>query len=87
MLHTKTLKLQERFAYRNENTNPTIQEPIKNAENINLLSLQKETPKFEPNQTETTAENSERERERESTFRLSSNQSQETLKIQDSLHL
>ena len=85
MLHTKTLKLQERFAYRNENTNPKIQEPIKNAENINLLSLQKETPKFEPNQTETTAENSQRERE--STFRLSSNQSQETLKIQDSLHL
>ena len=63
MLHTKTLKLQERFAYRNENTNPKIQEPIKNAENINLLSLQKETPKFTPNRNHS-GELRERERER-----------------------
>ena len=42
MPHTKALKLQENFAQRNENTNPKIQVPIKNVENITLLSQQKE---------------------------------------------
>ena len=48
MPHTKTLKLQENFAYRNENTNPKIQVPIKNVENINLLSPKKKREREKP---------------------------------------